>query len=99
MTKDDWLKPLQERAQKLEEETKLIRAETERILKERNIKPHPIWDDPWSKLGHDEISDLHSILLFCKEKGYYEYLSKNISVVEVDMERLEKVLENIVNSD
>jgi len=99
MTKDDWLKPLQERARKLEEETKLIRAETERMLKERNIKPYSIWDNPWSKLGHDEISDLYSILLFCKEKGYYEYLSKNISVVEVDMERLEKVLEDIVNAD
>jgi len=33
-----WLEPIRKRARKLEEETKRIRAETENLLKKRNVK-------------------------------------------------------------
>jgi len=57
-------------------------------------------ENPWNKLGQEEISDLHSILIYCKEKGLYDDLRHNTrACVEVEVEYLEKILELILYSD
>jgi hypothetical protein len=97
MTDDfDWLEPLRKKTRQLEEETKRIREE--------NLKQKPprylTLENPWNKLGQEEISDLHSILIYCKEKGLYDELRHNTqSCVEVNVEHLEKILELILYSD
>jgi hypothetical protein len=100
MTDDfDWLEPMKTRTRQLEEETKRIRE-----IREENLKQKPpaylTQENPWSKLGQEEISDLHSILIYCKEKGLYDELRHNTqSCVEVNVEHLEKILELIHYSD
>jgi hypothetical protein len=97
MTDDfDWLEPLRKKTREIEEETKRIREE--------NLKQKPpaylTQENPWSKLGQEEISDLHSILIYCKEKGLYDELRHNTqSCVEVNVEYLEEILELIHYSD
>jgi hypothetical protein len=100
MTDDfDWLEPMRAKTRQLEEETKRIREKNEKLAK---LKP-PMYlthESPWSKLGQEEISDLHSILIYCKEKGLYDELRHNTqSCVEVNVEYLEKILELILYSD
>ena len=57
-------------------------------------------ENPWNKLGIEQISDLHSILVYCKEKGLYDELRHNTrACVEVEVEYLEKILELILYSD
>jgi hypothetical protein len=57
-------------------------------------------ENPWDKLGIEQISDLHSILVYCKEKGLYDELRHNTGAcVEVEVEYLEKILELILYSD
>ena len=61
---------------------------------------HLTLENPWNKLGQEQISDLHSILIYCKEKGLYDDLRHNTGAcVEVEVEYLEKILELILYSD
>jgi hypothetical protein len=97
MTDDfDWLEPMKTRTRQLEEETKRIREENAKQKPPRYLT----LENPWNKLGQEEISDLHSILIYCKEKGLYDELRHNTqSCVEVNVEYLEKILELILYSD
>jgi hypothetical protein len=91
-----WLEPMRTKTRQLEEETKRIREE--------NAKQKPpaylTKENPWNKLGMEQISDLHSILTYCKEKGLYNELRhKTNACVEINVEHLEKILELILYSD
>lgn len=48
-------------------------------------------------LSIEDLEDLLSILDFVKEKGWWDYLKNNISSVEVDLNKLEKKLEDLIN--
>jgi hypothetical protein len=50
-----------------------------------------------NELSIEDIEDIHTILNFVHDIGYWDYLKDNISSVTVDLDKLMNKLENIIN--